>query len=270
MSYAVQSVHRGVDILVALRAGPRTVTELARDTGLAKGTAFRIVSSLGHRRFVVKEPGSNRYMLGPGLLPLVYEIHSSFGWIGAFAGDVLEQLWKRTGETVTIHVRMGAERICVVEHPSPKPIRYTAPIGSSAPISVGSAGKVLLAAMDPDDFAKLVNELPLDPITENSITDRARLIEEVELARERGWATSAGERVPGSSAVSVPIHIADLGSMGVIALSVLGPADRIPPERIEEYLPLLIDSAAKIEKQLEDKGTGQPVAGAAGAASRTG
>jgi DNA-binding IclR family transcriptional regulator len=251
MSYRVQSVERGIELLLSLTAGPQTVTDIARNTGLAKGTAFRLLASLGHHQFVVREPGGSRYMLGPGLLPLVKEIKSTFGWIGALAGQVLRELCEWTGETVIVHVRIGAERVCVEELPSPHLLRYTADVGSTAPIYIGSAGKVLLASMDVAELDRLLAQVDLVALTDASITDREELLREVERARERGWATSAGERVEGAAALSVPIRRAG----GVVAaLSVLGPAERFTAEKQEAYLPMVQRTAAAIERVASNAG----------------
>jgi len=247
VSYRVQSVERGIDILTALKDGPQTVTEIAAATGLAKGTAFRLLASLGYQQFVVREPRGSRYMLGPGLLPLMYEIKASFGWIGALAGAPLRSLWKRTGETVTVNVRIGTERICVEELPSAQPIRYTADIGAAAPLHIGSAGKVLLAFMDEAELEELLPQLTMAGGTDRAIKQRTQLLEEVELTRERKWATSAGERVLGSGALSVPVRVP---GMVLAALSVLGPLDRLTEEKQQEYLPLVQRTARAIERSI--------------------
>ncbi|MBS1881884.1 MAG: IclR family transcriptional regulator [Actinobacteria bacterium] len=256
MSYRVQSLERGIDILGALASGPKTVTEITRELDLAKGTAFRLLASLGYEEFVVREPSGIRYMLGPGLLPLMQNTQATFGWIGALAGEVLHDLWERVGETVVVHVRVGHERVCVHELPSAEAIRYVAPVGSTDPIHVGSAGKVLLAALSAEELDQLLPKLKLQGITERSITDRERLREEVELARSRGWATSAGERIDGSASLSVPVRIP--GEIWA-SLSVLGPANRLTPERTEEFVPLIGKAARRMQRLLEqDAGEREP------------
>ncbi|MBS1860274.1 MAG: IclR family transcriptional regulator [Actinobacteria bacterium] len=246
MSYRVQSVERSIDVLEALAAGPKTVTEISRETGLAKGTAFRIMSSLAYKQFVVREPGGSRHLLGPGLLPLIANIQATFGWVEALAGQELRELWLATGETVVVHLRFGSQRVCVGELPSPEAIRYVATVGSTEPIHVGSAGKVLLACMPEDELEKLLPTLDLQPITEHSIASLDVLRKEVELARGRGWAISLGERIEGAASISVPVRIPGAWA----ALSVLGPAVRMTAEKREAYIDLARKTGAKVEAQL--------------------
>jgi DNA-binding IclR family transcriptional regulator len=244
MSYRVQSIERGIDILKALTSGPRSVTEIAAETNLAKGTAFRLLASLGYHQFVVREPGSSRYLLGPGLLPLIQEIASTFGWIGALASEPLRDLWEETGETITVHVRIGTDRVCVEEIPSAQAVRYTASVGATDPIHVGSAGKVLLAFLDERELAKLLPQLRLGAVTDRSITNRADLDAQLRQTRERGWAQSAGERIEGSAAISVPVRLPGM----IAALSVLGPAQRMNEEKQQSYIPLARKTAEEIER----------------------
>lgn len=244
----VQAVERAIDILLALVNGPRTLTEVCRQTNLSKGTAFRLLVSLGHEGFVVKDGMPNAvYMLGPGLLRLVQGVMHGLGAVGAVARPATLELWHHTKETVTLHVRVGLERICIDEIPSPHPIRYTAEVGSVAPLHVGSAGKVLLAGLTPDEFERLVASLPLSRITEHTVTDPRTLRREVVAVRRRGWAISAGERVIGAAAISVPVESVD---GPIAALSVLGPVTRLPRKRLVDLAGELQATAAEIEEAL--------------------
>lgn len=247
MSYQVQSLKRGIDILRALSDGPRTVTEIARETELAKGTAFRLLASLAYQQFVVRETGGSRYTLGPGLLPLLENTHSTFGWVGALVEAPLRELRAQTVETVVVHIRLGTQRVCVEELASTASLRYVATVGATVPIHVGSAGKVLLACMPQDGLAELLSHLQLEAVTDRSITDLATLHREIELTRRRGWATSAGERIAGSSSLSVPVALPN-GRWA--SLSVLGPADRLTNAEIERLLPLAKRTATKMERLL--------------------
>jgi DNA-binding IclR family transcriptional regulator len=252
----VQSVERGIDILMALANGPKTLTEVKIETGLSKGTAFRLLASLNYENLVVKEAHSNLYMLGPGFLRLFQGVMQGVGAITAVAKPALTSLWEETEETVTVHVRVGAERICIEELPSPQPIRYVSTLGAAAPLHVGSAGKVLIAFMESAEMEKTLQTLPLLPVTSATISDLDALRAELDTVRRQGYAMSHGERIPGASAVSVPVR----GLQGFLAsLSVLGPADRLPRKRRLELVPLLQSTAAGIGAALSSAGaSGRP------------
>jgi DNA-binding IclR family transcriptional regulator len=249
----VQSVERGIDILMSLANGPKTLTEVKSETGLSKGTAFRLLASLNYENLVVKEAHSNLYMLGPGFLRLFQGVMQGVGAITAVAKPALASLWEETEETVAVHVRVGNERICIEELPSALPIRYVSTLGAAAPLHVGAAGKVLIAFMEPEEMEKTLQGLPLLPVTDSTISDLGALRQELEIVRNQGYAMSTGERIPGACAVSVPVS----GLQGFLAsLSVLGPADRLPRKRRLELVPRLQETATSINRSLLSAGGG--------------
>jgi DNA-binding IclR family transcriptional regulator len=63
----VRSVSRALDILFALERGPKSVTILARETGLSAVTTRRILGSLVLRDLVIQDSAASGYRLGPGL-----------------------------------------------------------------------------------------------------------------------------------------------------------------------------------------------------------
>lgn len=240
----VQAVERGIDILLALANGARTLTDVAKATGLSKGTAFRLLSSLGHEQLVVRDPNDTVYLLGPGFLRMFQGAMTNLGGIAALARPALEELWSRLNETVTIHVRIGYERICVVELPSSHALRYSANVGATAPLHVGSAGKVLMAFLPPAEFERALSAIQLNPLTHNTVTDRDQLREELVAVARQGWAMSAGERIVGATAISVPVR--DRHGL-FAALSVLGPAERMSGQVRLDMLPDLQRTAMTIE-----------------------
>lgn len=242
----VQAIERCIDVLAALSTGPRNLTEVARQTTLSKATVFRLLASLGYRHLVIKDAATNQYLLGPGCLELLEGVMSGLGAIGNAAGLILARLAKETGETVTIHVRLGGQRVCIAEVPSPQPIHYTAGVGATAPLYVGAAGKILLAAMGDEERKKALRSLRLDEVTDRTLTNQEALIAELAEVREQGWALSFGERVAGASALSVPTRAGDLSA----ALSILGPDNRLTEDRLRTLVPVVRSAAARAEEAM--------------------
>lgn len=242
----VRSVTRATDILFTLTTGSQTLRSIAEATGLSKATAHRLLASLSVSQLVMQDPVSGDYMLGPGCFGIVDAVLSGHSGVGVVARPVLERLRETTQETVTLHVRVGSQRICVEELPSPHSIRYTAGIGAAAPIHTGSAGKLLLALTEETQRAAILGKMTLEALTENTITDPRVLERELDLIRRRGYAESRGERVIGGAAVSAPVY----GVEGRIlaALSILGPDSRLTDRRRFELRPKLIDAAQEISR----------------------
>ena len=86
----------------------------------------------------------------------------------------------------------------------------------------------------------------LVPVTDRTITDRDKLISEINKIRKRGHATSFGERAMGSSCVSAPVRNDSMP----LALSVLGPDNRFTRDRMRESLGEIKASASRISEGL--------------------
>ena len=244
MSGRIQSVERSIDILMTLAEGPRTLTEIVRSTGLSKGTVFRMLSSLNYERLVIKDPVSGRYLLGPGFLRLMQGMMNGLGGLSAGAKPVLEALRDSTGETVALHVAIGPERVCMEEFQSRSSIRYSSFPGATAPLHVGSAGRVLLAFLDDAERERALRALEGFPPEQRP--DMQTLRAELERVRRQGYALSTGERIAGASAISVPVR----GHRFVASLSILGPESRLTRKRRLELLPALNEAAAATEAAL--------------------
>jgi DNA-binding IclR family transcriptional regulator len=154
-----------------------------------------------------------------------------------FSADALRRVWEKTRETVTVHVRIGPDRLCIEEIESPEAITYRAGVGRRVPLHAGSAGKVQLAFLPDAERAAALKQVKLLPLTARTITNRARLIEELVRIRRLGYAMSFGESFDGVAAVSVPLF--DSNGRLVASVSVLGPESRLPSETLERHAALL-------------------------------
>jgi DNA-binding IclR family transcriptional regulator len=244
---SVKSVERCIDVLFVLSERPMTLTEVGSKSGLSKSTALRMLGTLAYGGMVIKDPLSGTYQLGPGCLKLGHGFMNGQGGLAALAREPLHALWAQTRETVAIHVRMGRQRVCVDEIPSPHGVRYVTEVGSSAPIYIGSAGRALLAFMQPSELDTLVGGAPFIAPATGAVIDKEQFRQELETVRRRGYATSEGERILGATAISVPVS----GPGGVIAsLSTLGPAGRWTHRARLAVLPQMLETAAAMSEAL--------------------
>jgi DNA-binding IclR family transcriptional regulator len=234
-------IERAIDVLMVLSSGPKTFTGVCRGVGLSKGTVHRILTGLSYADFVVQNPATGEYMLGSGCYRMVRELGGTNGGVAGLVRPVLADLCAQTGETVVLHIRVGRRRVCIEEFESPQSLRYTAGVGTSAPLHVGSAGKVLLAWLEEKELRALLPD-QLERLTEATITDWPVLLDELGTVRSQGWAESHGERVGGAFAVSAPVF--DDRAQVVACVSVLGPEARLTRSRFIELRRATVAAAA--------------------------
>jgi DNA-binding IclR family transcriptional regulator len=118
-------------------------------------------------------------------------------------------------------------------------------IGRQIHLHCSSAGKAILAHYPRQRVDEIIDRWELPPHTENTITDRAELYNELDRVRERGYAFNREEHVEGVHAIAAPIRH-NQETIGVISVS--GPANRLQGKRLEEELPsLLLSTINEIE-----------------------
>jgi DNA-binding IclR family transcriptional regulator len=247
-SKIVNSVVRAALILQTLSRGKSRIGKISESVKLSKATTHRLLLTLAKVGFVVQDPLTQGYHLGPGLLQLFSDPILSHNSLTSCAFEEMTYLNNLTRETVLLDLRSGLQKVCIEKIDSPENLKYTNEKGFAAPIYVGGGGKVLLSELKDDELNYILKQTSFVPITSNTIIDPEKLRAEIKKVRKQGYATSFGERVPGSSCVSVPVK----HYVAPVALSILGPASRFTPKRIMEIIVELKQAADRISKNLEN------------------
>lgn len=102
MPTLIQSISRCLAILEALNLrNGATIADLCRETGLTRGTVYRILETLKREGFLRKDEGSSHYWLAARVRSLS-DGYLDEWWIDAFARDILDRL----GEAVRWPVKL--------------------------------------------------------------------------------------------------------------------------------------------------------------------
>jgi DNA-binding IclR family transcriptional regulator len=126
--------------------------------------------------------------------------------------------------------------VCIDAVESAHELRTIVPVGAALPLFAGSAAKVFLAyAPDRDRHVR-------------AATDREAFGRDVELVRERGWASSADERQVGVGSVSAPV----LGPYDIVlaVVSISGPSSRMGRTGARRYAAAVTAAAREVEAAL--------------------
>jgi IclR family pca regulon transcriptional regulator len=123
-------------------------------------------------------------------------------------------------------------------------------LGSRLPAHLTSMGRVLLAALDPQELALRLAALgTTDARTERTLTDPDALRRAIGKVRAQGWAILDQELEPGLRSIAVPVRGA--GGQVVAALNVGTQASRVPLEDLRgRVLPALRDTADAVSRAL--------------------
>lgn len=234
-----QSVIKALEILSAFREhGDLRVVQIAFLTGLPKATALRLIYTLEEQGFLTKTEDGLRYHLGTRILELAGSFLQHWD-VTRLALDEMRLLRDECGETVSLYVLDGAERVCAQRLESLQSIRRSVPIGARFPLHAGASAKVLLAFLPQDQGEALLASLPVPPGFNLSAFRR-----QLTRCREQGYATSREEREVGAAAVGAPVFYGQ-GRLAA-ALTVSGPANRLDADRMLAVVPNLKAAARRL------------------------
>ena len=238
-----KSLEKGIDALLSLAARKSIgVTELAKVLKVNKSTAFRILDTFQKANMVEKDNKTLKYRLGPAILGLSDRYYNNSNIIKV-ARPVMKQLAADIHESVHLCVLSNNNAVIVDQVVPSKFVRSTK-IGNNEPLHCSAVGKCLLAFTHEKNRNEILSGLSFDVFTEKTINNMGELNSEIQQVWESEYAVDNEELNSGVKCVAVPIfegHGASVYSMGVSA-----PASKMPPEKINAMVPLLIKAAKYI------------------------
>lgn len=241
----VQSVDRAITVLEFLaRRGWARVTEVANELEIHKSTAYRLLTTLRDRGMVEQSAATEKYRLGFGLVLLASAVTADLDIVRC-ARPVCERLSEQTQETVTVAVLEGDDAVVIHQSISRSSALNVDWTSMHTPLHATAAGKLFLVHM-PQDQRRRILEAPLERFTEKTVVDPATLERLLREIRRKDYAYTVEELELGLNAVGAPIRDAN-GSV-VAAVSVSGPAFRLPAESIQEVAGTVRSAAAEISR----------------------
>lgn len=242
------SLARGLSVIRAFteREPNLTIADVARITGLPRAAARRCLLTL--ERLGYAGTDGRTFFLRPRILALGYSFLSSAP-LATILGPVLEGISRRLQESSSAAVMDEDEVLYIARSATKRIMSVGLNVGSRLPAYCTSMGRVLLAHMPAGEVAAYLDRVPLRPFTNRTITDRARLMEELDRVRVQGWSLQDQELELGLRSLAVPV--ANASGAVVAAINVSAQAGRVEPaEMIESFLPVLQSAAAETRSLL--------------------
>lgn len=243
----LRSVSRAIRALELIaEQGELGVTDLGRRLGVHKATASRLAATLAERGLVERDPMTDKYRLGFGLIRLAGAAMAGMDLVST-SRSILEDLAERTRETVNLGVFSGDGVVYIDQVSGARSIVSVSWVGRRTPLHCTSNGKVLLAYMDRAERERFLAR-PLEELTPDTIVDPGTLRSQLEEIRRRGYAQTLEELEEGLNAVAAPVFQAD--GAAIASLSVSGPAFRMRAVDLPRIARLTIDAATAISRRL--------------------
>ncbi len=257
----VAVLDKALDLLECLvEGGNQTVAELSDATGVTKAAAYRILSTLERRGYVVTFQKVRRYSIGSAFHAYVEAARKS-DLLLDFARPAMRGLWDASGETVNLGILARGKILYLDVIESQQGLRATSQAGTFDTVHSTALGKAILSRLEPADRDDILASAKLVSRTEHTVTDAAGLRRSIETAAGIGWAVDDQENEIGMRCVAAPIVNGD--GWPVAAISVSAPSSRMSDEALERIGNQLVAACAKVSERLIDVGSPASITDAA-------
>jgi len=244
---AVRSVDRAVGILDLLAQGEaRTGADVARELGVHRSTALRLLATLEKHALVERDQRTARYRLGRRLPQLASVVTGELD-LRYVARPVCEGLADAVGETVTLDVLAGGVIVPIEQATASTSVVGVNWLGRRTPLHCTASGKVILA-FAPSAIRHRLLASALEKKTAYTIVDLSELEAQLATIRDSGFARTFEELEVGLDAIAAPVRSAD-GEV-VAALDVSGPTNRLRAGGRTELVRLTVQAAADLSGRL--------------------
>ncbi|HJV25628.1 MAG TPA: IclR family transcriptional regulator [Aromatoleum sp.] len=245
-----QSLEKGLAVLLAFCRKRRTMTiaEVAEATGINKSSAQRMVFTLEQLGYLRKHPQTRRYQLTPRVMEVGFNYLATNPVI-ELANPFLSELTNLTKETCCLAEPDGNEMVYVARFASSQFVPVHMPIGTRIPIYCSGSGRAYLSALSDADALRIIERCNRVQHTPHTRTDIEDILEELSIARERGYAVNQEELFLGDMVLAAPVVGADGRPLG--ALNVVAPTGRWSREEAEYRLgPSLVQCARAVSSSI--------------------
>lgn len=241
----IEAVERSMQVIEALRdlegAG---VTELADELGWAKSTVHAHLQTLLENEYLIRDDEG-------------YDLALRFLAFGEYVKDRepvfsiiesgLDELAEKTGKRVQFITNEHGYGVYVRIAEGEQSVTTGASLGRRRLVlHATAAGKAILADLPEAETEAIIDRRGLPQLTENTITSREALYEELAEVRDRGYAINREEHITGLRAIAAPVRNPEGEVLG--SISIADAAHRMKGAFFEEELPeLLLGVANEVE-----------------------
>lgn len=241
----VQSIGRAFAILeeVARNRDGIALADLSKRVGLHNSTTFHLVKTMVSLGYIRQIKESKRYRIGRPLFALAASALDEMEMV-SMATPVLDDLSRETGESSHFASRMSDAVVVMARTPGPGAFQLTDRVGVVRPAYCTALGKVILAALRPDQLDRYLDRIELKALTSKTITSPQRLRRELQDVRRAGIAFDDGEFNNEVRCAAMPVY--DFSGQVVGAIGISGPVWRLSIQALQNKARDLNEAAKQL------------------------
>ena len=238
------AVRKALTILEHVAGGKRSLAELSAAASIPRPTVHRLAGTLVSEGFLIKDDLT--YRLGFRLLELGHAVKEE-NHIVLAAREPMERLSANTCETVHLGQLDGTNIVYVDKVEGTRGLRMVSRVGFRTMAQTTSLGKVLIANLPEEAWpSHLVPGAPQR--TPHTIVDLERIVGELKVVRDAGYALDREENELGIRCVACPVR--DFSGQVVAAISLSGATVYVTEARQSELVADVMEAADAISARL--------------------
>ncbi len=245
----IESLKKGLEVLQAFSTNPAglRLPEVTRLSGLPKATAYRFLQTLLEQNYLHYFPDSGVFRLGPRVMSLGFSTLLGFD-IAELAQPYLTALSKKIGQNVNLGVLDGTDAVYLVRIRVQTIVGINLTVGSRVAAHNSAIGRALLAHLSDERLEAVITGIARDPQAAARIGPGGRkLKEQLREVRERGFALTDGEFVPGLASIAAPVFNEKGDAEAAINVPVYTQICTVR-ELVEVNLPFLLETASTVSE----------------------
>ena len=243
-----QNTRRMATVLDCLAHSPEQglrLIDVARETGLGKATAHRILAGLVENDLADQDAATGRFFIGLRIMNWAIAGRKRFG-LAEQMKPVLNAICEKSGDTVYLTVRQGDEAVYIDRREGSYPLKaLPVDVGARRPLGIGAAPMAILAFQSDTERQRILRDCA--ELRRPFGIDNGKFVELIERAISLGYSLHVGEVLPGMVAVGVPVM--DSEGVPVAAISVAAAAARIPKSRQDAIANLIREEILSVRVQ---------------------
>lgn len=242
---AVKSAFRILEIfeLLAKNKNGLSITDISKKLNIPQSSTSDLVKTLYESGYITQDE-TKRYVLGVRLIQLGSMAMESFD-ISAISKPILKRLVEKVKETAFLAIRAQNEVVYILKLDANSSVNTTAQPGYHRPLYNTGLGKAFLSSMGKEELNEILSNMEMMPITSHTITNKDKLIEQLQQFRYQGYAVDDEESEDGVYCIATTVSSVDKNIEAAISIS--GLKRRVFPNK-DDIVKCLIDSANEISK----------------------
>jgi DNA-binding IclR family transcriptional regulator len=253
----LQTVDRALEVLLSFSEYRQEwgVLELSEAYDIPRSSAQRLLAALANRGFLIADPRTRRYGLGPAVWRMA-ALWERSGGLATLVTPILAQLSESSGRTSVFGVPDGAHVRCVAAVSGQEGPRRSHPyLDELYPANAGATSRGYFAFLDAGERYALLHGRPFARFSGLTAVDENELEQLFDETVKQGYAFSEGEWDESTRAIAVPVFS---GHRPVGSLTLVENKSAEHPTLIREYLDQLKSAADAITGRLSNRPPAAP------------